>query len=125
MGNRNSDGTFRLGSSGNPTGKKKGTISVPDMFKRILKEPFTDDYNKYESILRSVVDEALNGTRWAIELILDRTDGKPYQAIYTSPNDVPNGFEVCEYTEEELSGQDKVLDKGKSGGEILGAWGND
>ena len=60
-------------------------------------------------------------TRWAIELILDRTDGKPYQAIYTSPNDVPNGFEISEYTEEELNGQDK----GKSGGEILGGRGND
>jgi len=105
MGNRNSNGTFRVGSSGNPTGKKKGTMSVPDMFKRILKEPFTGDNNKYEYILRTVVDEALNGTRWAIELILDRTEGKPYQALYSSPHDVPNGFELCEYTEEELSGQ--------------------
>jgi len=121
MGNRNSDGTFRLGSSGNPTGKKKGTVSVPDMFKRILKEPFTDDYNKYESILRSVVDEALNGTRWAIELILDRTDGKPYQAIYTSPNDVPNGFEICEYSPAELRRQDNNT----GGDEILGGRGND
>ena len=121
MNNRNTNGRFKAGHSGNPTGKKKGAWSVPDMFKRILKEPFTDDNNKYESILRSVVDEALKGTRWAIELILDRTEGKPHQAIYTSNDDIPNGFILHEYTAEEL--EEQINNKGD--GEVMGGLSNE
>ena len=116
---RNSNGTFKAGYSGNPAGKKKGALSVPDMLKRILKEPCTDKFNKYETILRSLVDEALNGTRWAVEMVLDRTEGKPHQAVYTSAEDTPNGFILCEYTTEELNEQRE------NDGEIIGGWGND
>ena len=116
---RNSNGTFKPGHSGNPTGKKKGTRSVPDMLKRILKEPCTDNFNKYETILRSLVDEALNGTRWAVEMVLDRTEGKPHQAAYSSTDDIPHGFIICEYTDEQLNEQRE------NRGEIIGGWGND
>jgi hypothetical protein len=81
---------FQPGESGNPSGRTKGTVS----FKRILQEKLGEvwdrDYLK-RTALELIADQLLyqaivKKSRHAISEIMDRTDGKPAQALTLDAN---------------------------------------
>ena len=75
--NRNSDGTFANGVSGNPKGRPKGSSSIRDILRRVGTEeiPETNE-SKLEVIMRSVFQQAVEGKSWAVQFIADRLEGK-------------------------------------------------
>jgi len=95
--NRDDKGRFKSGYSGNINGRPKNAKSIPDFMRKIANEENGDGYTKLECILRKVFDEALKGTRWAVEFIANRIEGRPFQAVYTSPIDLPSGFITKNY----------------------------
>jgi hypothetical protein len=59
------------GVSGNPAGKRKGTVSLAAALQRLLlKEP-----DKLESVARTLVDAAIAGDVSAARLLFERLDG--------------------------------------------------
>lgn len=75
--NRNSDGTFKKGVSGNLNGRPKGSQSIPDILKKIgFEEGTKEGHSKLEVVLRKVFHYALQGKSWAVEFIANRTEGK-------------------------------------------------
>lgn len=100
--NRDDKGRFKSGQSGNPNGRPKNAKSIPDFMRKIANEENGDGYTKLECIIRRVFDEALNGTRWAVEFIANRIEGRPFQAIYEPTKELPSGFIMkCYETGEE------------------------
>ena len=80
-GNRCKDGTFKNGESGNPVGRPKNKISIPDLLRKIGNEKTKSGKTKLELVLMKVYHEAANGKSWAINFIADRTEGKPKETI--------------------------------------------
>tara|TARA_R110000737_G_C14167659_1_gene410804 strand:- start:176 stop:499 length:324 start_codon:yes stop_codon:yes gene_type:complete len=76
--NRNFNGTFKKGVSGNLNGRPQGSQSIPDILKKIGFEEGTKDgsTSKLEVVLRKVFHYALQGKSWAVEFIANRTEGK-------------------------------------------------
>jgi len=79
--NRNADGTFKSGESGNAKGRPKNIKSIPDLLRKIGNEKVKNDKTKLEIVLRRVYREANNGKSWAINFIADRTEGKPKETV--------------------------------------------
>jgi len=80
---------WKPGQSGNPKGRPKKEICIPDILNTIGKEIPDNQIlrNKFpqktnlEIILQRVYHEALSGKPWAVQFIADRTEGKPRQPI--------------------------------------------
>lgn len=70
----------------NRNGKPKGIKSIPDILRKIGKEK-QNEVDNLEAVMRKVYALALKGTRWAVELICDRTEGKTIERIITSEPD--------------------------------------
>ena len=82
--NRNADGTFKAGVSGNPNGRPQNKQSIPDLLRKIgSEEGSVDGWSKLEVVLRKVFGFAVDGRAWAVQFIADRTEGK---AIERSAN---------------------------------------
>ena len=95
--NRLNNGQFAKGQSGNPNGRPKGSLSIPDMLRRIgeedvpkeLKERVKKLFNSaelgeitmMEAIMRTTMMYAIQGKSWAVQFIADRMEGKPRQTI--------------------------------------------
>ena len=95
--NRALNGQFVPGVSGNPKGRPKGKMSIPDMLQRIGNEPIPNELkNKVESlfssadignitmmeaIMRTTMMYAIQGRSWAVQFIAERLEGKPVQPI--------------------------------------------
>jgi hypothetical protein len=81
--NRNSNGTFKVGVSGNPKGRPKGLQQIPDILKKIGYEEGLKDGSKtkLEVVMSRVFGYALEGRPWAVQFIADRTEGKPKEFI--------------------------------------------
>jgi len=81
--NRKSNGQFKLGISGNPNGRPKGSYSIPDLLRRIGDEEGTKNgqYSKLDVVMRKVFEYALEGRSWAVQFIADRTEGKPREYL--------------------------------------------
>jgi hypothetical protein len=60
---------FKPGQSGNPSGRRKGTVSVAACLKRLLSKPDA------EKICRKLIEQAKAGDLQAVRLLLDRLDG--------------------------------------------------
>jgi len=77
---------FKKGQSGNPNGRPKKEVCIPDILRKIL-----HDQNKYtldketnlEGICRIAIDQALSGDKDARNFIADRTEGKALERIVT------------------------------------------
>jgi hypothetical protein len=62
---------WKKGQSGNPAGRRKGSISLAAALQRLLiKEP-----DKLESVARTLVDAAIAGDVSAARLLFERLDG--------------------------------------------------
>ncbi len=69
---------FKPGESGNPKGKKPGTLNITTIIKKKLKEVAPTDKagRKYINLLaESLILNAMKGNGTAIKSILDRVDG--------------------------------------------------
>jgi hypothetical protein len=60
---------FVKGQSGNPSGKRKGSVSIAATLKRMLSK------RDAEKICRSLIKQAMCGDLAAVKLLLDRMDG--------------------------------------------------
>ena len=75
--NREANGQFKPGVSGNPSGRPKGIQSIPDILRKIGEEEgTTDGKSKLDVIMYMVFSFALEGKPWAVQFIADRTEGK-------------------------------------------------
>jgi len=76
--NRNPDGTFKKGVSGNLAGRPKGIQQIPDLLRKIGEEEGLKDGSKtkLEVVMSRVFGYALEGKPWAVQFIADRTEGK-------------------------------------------------
>ena len=98
--NRNEDGTFKSGVSGNPNGRPKGSTSIADILRKIGEEEIPAELSSQvltlfgsldnnelknmkmtEGLLRLVFMYAIRGKHWAVQFIADRTEGKPREFI--------------------------------------------
>lgn len=95
--NRLNNGQFAKGHSGNPKGRPKGSMSIPDMLKRIGEEDIPADLRErvekifneaelgqitmLEAVMRTTMMYAIQGKSWAVQFIADRLEGKPRQTI--------------------------------------------
>lgn len=62
---------WQKGQSGNPRGKRKGSVSLASALQRLLlKEP-----DKLEAVARTLVDAAIAGDVSAARLLFERLDG--------------------------------------------------
>ena len=64
----------------NKNGRGIGSVSIPDMLRRIGKEK-EGELDNFEIALRKVYELAKSGTRWAVEFIANYTTGRPVQTI--------------------------------------------
>ncbi len=94
---RNNNGTFKQGVSGNPKGRPKGAGSIPDLLRKITNEPVPKelqkrikkvypeidltDINLLEGILRTTIMYAIQGKPWAIDFVANRLEGKATEVI--------------------------------------------
>ena len=80
--NRESNGQFKPGVSGNPNGRPKGVQSIPDILRMIGEEEGTvDGKSKLDVIMYMVFKFALEGKPWAVQFIADRTEGRAVERI--------------------------------------------
>ena len=80
---RNSKGQFTKGKSGNPKGRPKNRVSIPDILRLIGEEPAAakSDKTKLEVVMRRVYQFAHEGKPWAVQFIADRTEGKAVERV--------------------------------------------
>jgi len=82
--NREVNGQFKPGVSGNPNGRPKGIQSIPDILRKIGEEDGTvDGKSKLDVIMYMVFSFALEGKPWAVQFIADRTEGRATEYIVT------------------------------------------
>ena len=81
--NRNKDGTFKQGVSGNPNGRPKGSVAPSDILRQIASEFVNDESErtKLDFIMRMLFKMASNGNLQAIKEIIDRLEGKSTENI--------------------------------------------
>jgi hypothetical protein len=81
--------TFQPGQSGNPAGRKKAGLSITEVLRgdaQVVLKKFGKRQNKIgtraQLVSEILWDMALRGNLKAIELILDRLDGKPITPLH-------------------------------------------
>lgn len=81
--NRNPDGTFKEGMTGNPGGRPKGSVSLKTLIQRRIAEiPIGQTKTWAEQIIESLLEKAVkDGDVAAQKLIMSYVDGMPDQAI--------------------------------------------
>lgn len=73
---------WKKGQSGNPNGRAKKGLCIPDILNRIGKEPAgIDKLTKLEAVLCLVYKKALEGDNWCVEYISSRTEGKALERV--------------------------------------------
>lgn len=68
---------WKKGQSGNPAGRPKRDLVVPEILRAIGQEKDTKTKkSRLEALMQSVWKRAEAGEEWAVKLILERTEGK-------------------------------------------------
>jgi hypothetical protein len=78
---RDEHGRFLPGTSGNPGGRPKGSVSLATALQRELLRRQESGQAGIEAVAARLVDLALAGDLRAVREIGDRIDGKPKQAV--------------------------------------------
>lgn len=107
---RNENGQFTPGNSGNPNGRPKGSISLVKILKDKLEQcPEGEDKETYaQKLVDRLVEIALNkfdkDSIRALLDIIDRVDGKPMQSVALTNRTLEEVFEDLEdqYDERDL-----------------------
>lgn len=83
--NRDENGRFAPGISGNPSGRPKSTVSIKVAVKQKLEEiPEGEKETYLELIAKKVIEKALKGESNIIRLIWEQIDGRARQAVEVS-----------------------------------------
>ncbi|MBT4851329.1 MAG: hypothetical protein HON37_04580 [Candidatus Marinimicrobia bacterium] len=101
---------FKPGKSGNPKGRPKKAKCIPDLLRKIgeyqAPEEIHDHVIEYfelpkdttlsmaEAVCMVVYMKATEGQSWAINFIVDRTEGKPAQTIIQTDSNKPDFSKV-------------------------------
>jgi len=89
---------WKPGQSGNPKGRPKNTLLIPDLLRKIGDEPIPPAYAKLlkqiypdigvmthrEALQRLAYHYAFKGQSWAFNYIAERTEGKPKENVESS-----------------------------------------
>ena len=95
--NREANGQFKPGQSGNPNGRPKGVKSIPDILRKIGEEDGTlDGKSKLDVIMYMVFQYALEGKQWAVQFIADRTEGKAVERFRDETSEPIKVFDRCD-----------------------------
>lgn len=99
--NRNPDGTFKEGMSGNPAGRPPGTRNLSTALHEALQQKAKNSANTYQELLiqRVLNDAIVKGKGDMVKLIWSYIDGQPQQGI-----DLTTGGESMNMT------SDRVMD---------------
>ena len=79
--NRNEDGTFKQGKSGNPNGRPKKGLAIADILNELGDKEVSENKTQREAILSKVYDQAMGGDLNATKFIADRTEGTSVQRM--------------------------------------------
>ena len=80
--NRNEKGQFEPGSSGNPCGRPKGSLTK--LMREFMYEIDDSGFSRMQQLCIILWDSALKGDLQAVKMIMDRVDGTPRQTIETN-----------------------------------------
>jgi hypothetical protein len=90
---RDESGRFLPGASGNPNGRPPKKASLTDALRakadEVLPLPDGRRLSRAEFLALRVWGLAVNGERWAAELIYNRLDGRPVEAAAPEVDDGP------------------------------------
>lgn len=104
-GEKQADGRFKAGTSGNPKGRPKGALNKTTLAVQALLE------GEGEALTRKAVEMALNGDSAAMRLCLER--------VYPARKDLPVAFDLPEMTGAESAAHAMgALLEGVSNGEL-------
>lgn len=78
---RDENGRYLPGTSGNPGGRPKGSVSLVAALRRELERRQDSGQPGIEAVAARLVDLAVGGDLRAAREIADRLDGKPTQAV--------------------------------------------
>jgi len=84
MPQHKTSGSWQPGQTGNPNGRPPKVKCLTDLLRKRLAKKGANGKTNLEIITNKVLELALNGERWAVELIYDRIEGKPRQALELS-----------------------------------------
>ena len=85
--NRNGDGTFKKGKSGNPNGRPRKGLAISDILNELGDKEISEDQTQREAILSKVYDQAMSGDLNATKFIADRTEGTSVQRMAVTTNE--------------------------------------
>ena len=74
---------FKKGKSGNPKGRPKKEVCIPDILHKLLSKPCTQDKKKtnLEKICLVAIEQATSGDKDARNWVADRTEGKAVERV--------------------------------------------
>ena len=103
--NRNEKGQFEPGSSGNPSGRPKGSLTK--LMREFMYEIDDSGFSRMQQLCIILWDSALKGDLQAIKMIMDRVDGTPRQTIETNVREFDT-IKIMEIGDESEPG-DKII----------------
>ena len=103
--NRNEKGQFEPGSSGNPSGRPKGSLTK--LMREFMYEVDDSGFTRVQHICLILWNAALKGDLQAIKLIMDRVDGTPVQHVSTRTSS--DTIKVLEISEDEPGPNSTVI----------------
>jgi len=80
---------FQKGQSGNPAGRPRKGETVTEVLRSMALELHAGNITRAEALARILWDSALGGDSKAIDVILDRLEGKPRQSLELAPPPPP------------------------------------
>ena len=97
--NRNGDGTFRKGQSGNPKGRPKKGTAIADILNELGDKEISEDQTQREAVLARVYDQAMDGDLNATKFIADRTEGTSVQRMAVTSHEPIQVMRIVETKE--------------------------
>jgi hypothetical protein len=81
MSDRNPDGTFKPGVSGNPSGRPPGSVSLKSLLQERIATLTADGKSYADALIDSTLQAALDGDAQARKLVFEYLEGRPHQSI--------------------------------------------
>jgi len=78
---RHRDGTFIPGQSGNPRGRKKGSVNLMTRVKHLLLKEVSDGTMRADVAARVFVEKMMEGDLGFVKEFLNRDEGMPRQRV--------------------------------------------
>jgi hypothetical protein len=103
---------FEKGKSGNPKGRPKAGESLTKLMANYLdKEEDGTGLLRKTLLIKKIYEMAMSGNTTCQNMLLDRIEGKPHQAIALSADIRQKEIDMSKLSDEELSALDKLQKK--------------